>query len=511
MRLVRFSSVILVFFCLIVFQNCGAPQAPNLLPTDSEEPLNNSELISNDGAIKSILPRECTSTHLQRYLNLPLKRTSVTNDPHCEPVNLLGRQLIRCNELSSFSNVEIEQPCENPNQSKILYANGEPQVMEALKKNALSLKLPLSKQIQVWSKAYNDKSTPESQKSIIRALLASAFDQICRQSSERNEKTCRFPFPDLQNARHMMSGQACASTSDQTQAKTIFANNTALTQAFLQSATGRATHIHIQFPLQKQVAMWKKEFSNTTNNIHANNLANLIALGDDQLCRCANVCAPLQEPWKFLSQRGPSRIPSRENSLSIENGNFNNWDQGDSYISPIHSHIFTANHWLVGPGIQAQVEVKKMPVFKSGLPPQLLDHYMRIQWIKPSTGGEMPNSPRFTFLENHRLRNNSVLAGEAFEISFYIRSNKPTTIIPIVWSAFGLDTPVNGFIIDGQHVQVQEEWTHVRQIYRPPSSAKSVINPNSSNYFGIGIDLNTPYYGGFIDVANFQIHRLEKN
>ena len=168
---------------------------------------------------------------------------------------------------------------------------------------------------------------------------------------------------------------------------------------------------------------------------------------------------------------------------------------------------WSANRWLVGPGYGGSVKWSIEDFDAEPAIPGNPRHYLHLEWVTAPTQGEKPGSGRFTFIENHGLRDARQLHGCWVDLTWWLRLASGTiAVIPIAWANY-----VNGdyAIFSGEAFPVRSErgWTPVTQaIWIPPVPKGNSISLDS--YLGFGLDF-LALYGPTIDVACVTAYRKE--
>jgi len=190
----------------------------------------------------------------------------------------------------------------------------------------------------------------------------------------------------------------------------------------------------------------------------------------------------------------------------VVNGGFDIWP-ARSGAATDGVAAWAASRWLVGPGIGGSVNWSIMDFDAEQTIPGNPRHFMRLEWTTAPTQGEQPGSGRFTFLENHGLRDARQLHGCWVDLTWWLRLASGTiAVIPIAWANY-----VNGdyAIFSGEAFPVRSErgWHPLTQsIYVPPIPAGKSIDTTS--YLGFGLDF-LALYGPKLDVACVSAHRKE--
>lgn len=166
-----------------------------------------------------------------------------------------------------------------------------------------------------------------------------------------------------------------------------------------------------------------------------------------------------------------------------------------------------APRWLVGPGVGGSVDWSIEDFDGPTCIPVTPRHFLRLKWTVGPTAGEKPGSGRFTFLENHGIRDARQLAGCWVDVTWWVRlAAGVIAVIPIAWSNY-----VNGdyLIHDGEAfpVRASRGWMPLTQtLWIPPVPAGKQISVDS--YVGFGLDFLT-LYGPTLDIACVEVRRKQ--
>lgn len=404
----------------------------------------------------------------------------------CQQVPLGGIKGIRCDQRSSYIllNESLPEAC---TANLCLFSNGKPASERLFKKrDFLILKqksLPAAIDSWVTELAKPGVSTQRTEE--LLTLVANAQDQICRQSPNRTAADCIIRDSLRQSSRTSAMGQAC--TKEDVNETTLLISNGRIESQRL----GIIPYLHLSLPLKSQLASWKTEISNPqTSEGVKGNLKILVAVAEDQLCRCGGDC---QKSYPEFSQQGLHLNELGPSTNTVINPNFENWSNGESFTSEVTKSLWTADHWLVGPGFEGRIKVSKQ------------NAALRVQWLTPAQYGEQgPQSRRFTFLENHSIKNAASLAEEIITYSFLIRSRQPVEIIPILWQAFGINDQIPIIIYGHWPVRATNQWQRVTIRYRLPGVQGRKVT--DSSYLGVGLDILSGF-SGFVEIAEVKLYR----
>lgn len=132
-------------------------------------------------------------------------------------------------------------------------------------------------------------------------------------------------------------------------------------------------------------------------------------------------------------------------------------------------------------------------------------HFLRLEWTTAPTQGENPPSNRFTFIENHGLRDARQLHGCWVDMTWWLRVASGTVaVIPIAWSNY---RDGDYAIHSGEAFPVRAErgWHPLTQsVWIPPVPAGKAID--NTSYIGFGLDFLS-LYGPTIDIACVEARR----
>ena len=216
----------------------------------------------------------------------------------------------------------------------------------------------------------------------------------------------------------------------------------------------------------------------------------------------------------------------------VINGNFSQLSGQPLSVISTGSFVETgATSWGGGPGFGANAVYEIVQT----APPGSTGNTLRISWnVAPSAawGGEGQHSPayRFTFLENHGIRDARIFSGKNVEVTFKARVQSGTiNIVPIIWHSYDAVTPgivgVKGVgyeifesagsentvkIAQGDPhpaalAQLTQEWKTFTQIITIPDiSDKTLVG---AHYTGIGFDFDKRY-GPVVEIADVAAYVL---
>lgn len=190
------------------------------------------------------------------------------------------------------------------------------------------------------------------------------------------------------------------------------------------------------------------------------------------------------------------------------NGAFDVWPTKTG-TTPTGTAMWSASRWLVGPGYGGVVKWSIEDFDAETAIPGNPRYFLRLEWLTAPTQGENPPNGRFTFLENHGLRDARQLHGCWVDVTFWLRLASGTiAIVPIAWANY-----INGdyAIFSGEAFPVRAErgWHPMTQsIWIPPVPAGKGISLDS--YLGFGLDFLT-LYGPKLDIACATVHKKEIN
>lgn len=180
----------------------------------------------------------------------------------------------------------------------------------------------------------------------------------------------------------------------------------------------------------------------------------------------------------------------------VVNGAFDIWPSRFGQANT--TATWSADRWLVGPGVGGNVEWTIKDFDTPHTIPGNPRHYLNLKWITAPTQGENPPDNRWTFLENHGLRDARQLHECFVDVCWWIRVASGTVaIVPIIWHNYH-----NGdySIFSGEAFPVRDYrgWHPLTQtIYIPPITGKTI---DTSSYVGFGLDMIT-LSGPSLDIA----------
>jgi len=430
---------------------------------------------------------------------------------------------IRCDSSSVFSQVAYGKSCRDPLNSNVVFSNGEPNSIAVFGgQNAFQLGsgFNLSQQIDQWWQIFHSPTVDAPTKGNIEVLLASAYDQVCRDSYTRTSGgTCQFPFPDLQNSRSMALGLACT-PGDVLNSYVLFSNGTEVSQEVFVGAD----HLSLMNTLNDQISEWWSLY-NSRPDLQGN-LKVLLQAANDQICRCEGTGSCPPAPFPELSRQpggGASWMSNAELGVPknlLVNGDFSLWPSDKLDVTtPDGAGLYTAQGWWVaGGGPGAQVHITRGTLSASDLPYQAgYQNLLNAQWMAAATEGETATSTRTTWIEYHWYElasNTAYFSNQIVLMQFYVRyvpysQNAPPTValIPIVWQAFGNKANPPIVIYDGSVVQANSDWQLVQRYFRLPGTRGLVPQQYAETSLGLDFQNVVGFLGG-IQVAGFSVSRV---
>lgn len=179
------------------------------------------------------------------------------------------------------------------------------------------------------------------------------------------------------------------------------------------------------------------------------------------------------------------------------NGSFDVFDARSGVAATTAAWV--AKRWLFGPGVNGVASWSIRDFDAEKTIPGNPRHYLHLEWTQAPTEGENPPTPRFTFLENHGLRDARQLHGCFVDVTWWLRVNSGTVpIMPIVWQNF---TNGDYVIHSGETYPVRDfkGWHPLTQtIYIPEVPQGKAVDTTS--YLGMGLDFII-LAGPILDVA----------
>jgi hypothetical protein len=187
----------------------------------------------------------------------------------------------------------------------------------------------------------------------------------------------------------------------------------------------------------------------------------------------------------------------------VINGAFDAWAKRSG--SSLNDAAWVANRWLAGPGVGGAFDWEIRDFTETAIPGNPR-HYLRLKWTAAPTQGENPPSARWTFLENHGLRDARQMHGCFVDVTWWVRlENGTVPIVPIIWHNF---TDGNFRIYSGEAYPVRsgKGWHPLTQtIYVPEAWGNDIDN---TSYVGMGLDM-IQLNGPTIDIACVSAVRKE--
>jgi len=167
--------------------------------------------------------------------------------------------------------------------------------------------------------------------------------------------------------------------------------------------------------------------------------------------------------------------------------------------------VYVAPRWLLGPGLGGVVEWSIRDFDGAPVIPGCPRHFLRLSWLKAPLAGENPPLTRWTFLENHGLRDARQLHGCWVTVTWWMRiANGTVPIVPIAWQNF----QDGDFVIHGGEtypVRSERGWHPVIQsIYLPACPEGKAYN--NTSYCGFGLDM-IYLAGPCLDIACVSVNR----
>jgi len=169
----------------------------------------------------------------------------------------------------------------------------------------------------------------------------------------------------------------------------------------------------------------------------------------------------------------------------IINGSFDIWESRSGGASG--NAVQVAGRTFVGPGVNGVLNWR-IEDFKDAPLPGNPRYYLNLKWSQAPSQGESPPNTRWTFIENHGLRDVHQLAGCWVDVTWWLRIESGTVpIVPIIWHNYK-DGDYQIFSGETFPVRDTKGWQALTQtIYVPPVPSTKVIDTTS--YIGFGLDM----------------------
>lgn len=179
----------------------------------------------------------------------------------------------------------------------------------------------------------------------------------------------------------------------------------------------------------------------------------------------------------------------------VVNGAFDIWSTRSGTTTSVAAWV--AGRWLIGPGLNGVVEWSINDFTNTDIPGNPR-HYLTIKWLQTPSQGENPPDPRWTFIENHGLRDARQLQDCFVDVTWWVRVKSGTVpVTPIIWHNFH-DGDYQIYSGESYPIRQEKGWHPLTQTIYIPKIVGKVIDTTS--YVGFGLDMITQS-GPTLDIA----------